>query len=525
MAVAERPPSSDHQLAPHESQAPLGPPQAPSPWWEAASRSSRFWARASSIYAGYKVAQVRAQLLKASGWSPDRITAEHWEPHHAAAGEAMHDLCILLRGFYLKAGQFIGARGDFVPGPICKRLARLQDQVPPMSPDRAASLIQAELGGAPLTSVFAWIDLERPLGSASVAQVHKARLACPPSQRGRPLLARLGEWVWKPRRGRTAPSPALLPGGADMCLACAAAPRDGVVAVKIQYPDALNDMTLDLANLRRLSSFLSKTEIDFDLVSAVDELAAQIRLEFDFRREARVMDAVADQFKHLGHKIKVPHSIPGLVTDRMIVMEFLDGIPITRLAAHTSSLSASTRRLAAGRVLDRVSEAYGRMILLDGLFQADCHPGNILVMKGGTVGLIDYGQSKKLPDSYRALFARLILALHREDEAGISAALRALGVETQREDPPLASKLAYGMFDTRGKVDPFDPDSPIKKLGVSRFPKDLFFVMRVVQLLRGLASGMELKDFSSATQWEPLALEALANLPAAAQEHLELDVL
>lgn len=66
---------------------------------------------------------------------------------------------------------------------------------------------------------------------------------------------------------------------------------------QIQYPDALNDMTLDLANLRRLSSFLSKTEIDFDLVSAVDELAAQIRLEFDFRREARVMDAVADQFK------------------------------------------------------------------------------------------------------------------------------------------------------------------------------------------------------------------------------------
>lgn len=349
--MGERPTSSDHQLAPHESQAPLGPPQAPSPWWEAASRSSRFWARASSIYAGYKVAQVRAQLLKASGWSPDRITAEHWEPHHAAAGEAMHDLCISLRGFYLKAGQFIGARGDFVPAPICKRLARLQDQVPPMSPDRAASLIQAELGGAPLTSVFAWIDLERPLGSASVAQVHKAQLACPPSQRGRPLLARLGEWVWKPRRGRDAPPPALLPGGADMCLACAAAPRDGVVAVKvsswssalrqgkrgrdpracsipclhvlcpidlmalhtpqalpvtplpapsppqIQYPDALNDMTLDLANLRRLSSFLSKTEIDFDLVSAVDELAAQIRLEFDFRREARVMDAVADQFK------------------------------------------------------------------------------------------------------------------------------------------------------------------------------------------------------------------------------------
>lgn len=242
------------------------------------------------------MAQVQAALLRMSGHTPDRLSEEFWEPHHAAAGEAMQELCLSLRGFYLKAGQFIGARGDFVPRPICERLSRLQDRVPPMEQSAAAQLLQEQLGGVPLSAVFDWIDLDHPLGSASVAQVHKARLAC--RQRG--LLSRLAGIFLPHYRG-------LVPSSAydesyccrqfDMWQACAAAPADAVVAVKIQYPNALEDMTSDLSNLRLLAAFLSKAEIDFDLVSAVDELADQIRLEFDFKREARVMDAVARQLQ------------------------------------------------------------------------------------------------------------------------------------------------------------------------------------------------------------------------------------
>jgi predicted unusual protein kinase regulating ubiquinone biosynthesis (AarF/ABC1/UbiB family) len=139
------------------------------------------------------------------------------------------------------------------------------------------------------------------------------------------------------------------------------------------------------------------------------------------------------------------------VTRRVLVMNFLEGIPITRLESHTRDLSAATKRLAANRILSRVSEAYGRMLLLDGLFQADGHPGNILIMKGGKIGLIDYGQSKKLPDAYRAAFAHLVLALNDGDDARVSAALRGVGVVTEREDAPLQARLAYGMFDTRGR--------------------------------------------------------------------------
>ena len=65
------------------------------------------------------------------------------------------------------------------------------------------------------------------------------------------------------------------------------------------------------------------------------------------------------------------------------------------------------------------------------------------------------------------------------------------------------------MFDTRGRVDPFDKDSPIKKAAITSFPSDLFFVLRVVQLLRGMAAGMDV-EFSSAQQWLPWAQETIA---------------
>ncbi len=75
-----------------------------------------------------------------------------------------HALC------YMQAGQFLGARGDFVPMPICQKLSLLHDQVPPMPPAQVRASIEGELG-APLEQVFEWINLDKPLGSASISQV------------------------------------------------------------------------------------------------------------------------------------------------------------------------------------------------------------------------------------------------------------------------------------------------------------------------------------------------------------------
>jgi len=92
--------------------------------------------------------------------------------------------------------------------------------------------------------------------------------------------------------------------------------------------------------------------------------------------------------KGISKKIEIPRSVPGLVTRRLLVMNFLDGLQITRLGDKTKKLSRKKRKVAVERIVHRVAEAYGRQLLYGGLFQADGHPGNILVMKGTYISLL-----------------------------------------------------------------------------------------------------------------------------------------
>eukprot|EP00879_Flechtneria_rotunda_P019841 GHRR01020855.1.p1 GENE.GHRR01020855.1~~GHRR01020855.1.p1 ORF type:complete len:296 (+),score=106.59 GHRR01020855.1:572-1459(+) len=227
-------------------------------------------------------------------------------------------------------------------------------------------------------------------------------------------------------------------------------------------------------------------------------------------REARVMDTIAQHLQQLSSHVAVPRSVPGLISQRLMVMTYMEGLPLMQLRDKVAHLSEWKRRKAARHILARVSEAYGLMILGEGLFQADGHPGNILVQPHGRVALLDYGQSKQLGAEDKRAFAELVVALKKGDKAAISAALHHLHVVTSKDDISLRSDMAYGMFDTRGRVNPFDPNCPIKQASVENFPPDMFFVLRVVQLLRGMANGMGIDDFSTAEQWAPLARKALA---------------
>lgn len=346
-----------------------------------------------------------------------------------------------------QVGQFFAARSEFVPVQICKRLSLLHDSVPPMPAAMAQKVIEAEFRGAPLGDIFEWIDLEKPLGAASVAQVHKARLrGAPPgtkkkNQGGKraALLRWLARSRLNPFRGRVlardrrvAPPrpdvPLLVPSwekkeieldeeekkgknarvglllkpsadseeekekkkqaaaaaaaavaaaraafaAGDLASDCSSSSFDqalvapeGLVAVKVQYPGAAALMAHDIQHVRVWAKFLSKTEIAFDLVSAVDELDAQVALEFDFEREARVMDAIAGHIdaalndggqnndKKKGRRrrksstssanVVVPRSVPGLVTRRVLTMGFVDGIPLTKLKGHVSRLKLPKR--------------------------------------------------------------------------------------------------------------------------------------------------------------------------------------
>ena len=381
---------------------------APRPTAASLARAASFWQRASSIYLSYKATQVTAAAAKAvpgSGrMSDDDLKKKIWLPQHERAGRAMFDLASSLSGFYLKVGQFLSVREDFVALPVCKALRPLQESVRPMPAAEVRATLEDAFcekpsgsGSGPrgfkfasLDDIFESIDLERPLGSASVAQVHSAVL--------RPELYRFFEDDDgdedegdndSDKRGKKSSQKKVL------------SPADRRVAVKVQRRGVLGCFLEDLAQIRLAAAFLSQREINFDLVSAVDELSAQIRGEFDFVREARVMNRIGSGLRKARSPIAVPRSVPGLVARTALVMELLPGVPLTRLAGDeveipfdvkvvsdeeeeddrekeekkkksdklVSSPPEGIRRLLASRVLDAVTDAYGIMLFELGLLQ------------------------------------------------------------------------------------------------------------------------------------------------------------
>eukprot|EP00210_Caulerpa_lentillifera_P006027 g5760.t1 len=427
-----------------------------------------------------------------------------------------------------------------------------------MPANKVERLLKRELGVDNLSDIFSEIDLDSPLGSASIAQVHKGRLKSASLPRfhrvyaifgfrkNRPYFIQEGEQAWdicekfgiryqelarankgidlsnlKAMTYLNVPNIAHMRGGgnnsknditmkridaARRAMLRRDRPTDGMVAIKVQYPDALEIMKQDLGNIRTWAKFLSKTEIQFDMVSAVDELQKQIELEFDFTREARVMDSISLALRPLHKHVVIPQSIPGLVTHRLLIMSFIDGIPLRNLRERVASMSPKKQRKAKERILQRLCAAYGKMIFGDGLFQADGHPGNIIVQKRAKIGLIDYGQSKKLTKDEIQSLGRLVIAMDKDDTPEICSSLDEMGIKMGSNDPLIKRKMAYNMFDTRGTVNPFDENSPLKICPISNFPPDLFFVLRVVQLIRGIKQGMEIDvNFSCAQHWSRYA--------------------
>lgn len=214
-----------------------------------------------------------------------------------------------------------------MPPIIREKLARLHDDMPPMSPKMTAQVLQSEMESLGLSSdaLTSIADPKTLLGSASIAQVHRGILTN----------------------------------------------TDQVVAVKIQHPDNERLMQSDLANFRVLAEFLQRTDLPFDLVSSVVELRQQLIREFDFVQEANAM-------RHFHHALRsirgvsVPLPIRGFVSRSLLVMSYVDGIPLTRLEKLLPNATLKLKRSIGHRILSRLANCYGKMILRDGYFHADC---------------------------------------------------------------------------------------------------------------------------------------------------------
>ncbi|ONK71185.1 uncharacterized protein A4U43_C04F5760 [Asparagus officinalis] len=431
-------------------------------------RSIQFWVRAADIYTSYKVCQIRAGLVK-DAEKQDAM----WEKQHELGADKMYSLCSDLGGLFLKAAQILG-KPDLAPAAWVKKLVTLCDQAPATPFPVVQKVLEEELGKK-FGDVFDRFDAN-PVGSASIAQVHRARLRS----------------------------------------------ENTDVAVKVQHPGVEHLMMVDIHNLQTFVLFLQKTDIKFDLFSLTKEVEKQIGYEFDFCREAASMEKIR-HFFHANNKkvpVIVPRVIQGMATRKVLVMEFIEGTPIMNLgneiARRGIDPGGKLAAMAKQKILKNLTLAYGQMILKDGFFHADPHPGNILICKDSEVALLDYGQVKQLPENLRLGYAKLVVAIADHDLPKVVQSYRDLGIDTlstcedeQRE----LFKLAQRMFDTYlppgvTVMSPFSEDSSLKKVGVQNFPEELFSVLRTMQLLRGLSVGLGI-NYSCAEQWRPIAEEML----------------
>ncbi len=418
-----------------------------------ARRTLRVARTGGRMYIGYKRTQRAVREM-----TPEARQAR-WDRTNERFAEDLYRLAVDLKGLYIKTGQFMSTRSDMVPPAYVTSLSRLQDRVPPRPVATIRATIEAAFG-KPIRELFEWFD-DHPLAAASLAQVHRARLH----------------------------------DGREVC-------------VKVQYPEVASLVRLDVRNLRTLVGLVAKREPNFDYRAIVNEIGGQVPLELDFEREAALTKQVkANLAQYEG--IVVPAVIDGYARKTVLVTEYLAGERLIGKDGIAASIADGPA------VAQAITKAFGHQIMVDGLFQADPHPGNLLALPGGKVGLLDFGLTKELSRESRIAFARLVVAAADRNPAAVMAAFEGLGVRTRNEANPAGlmalADLFFGSRPERtamaGKRREALQASPIEAI-----PGDLVLLGRVVGLLRGVCDSLG-APLTPMQMLRPFAEQVLAEEP------------
>lgn len=282
---------------------------------------------------------------------------------------------------FVKLAQIISNRADVVPQPLILELQKLQSNVPPFAYGKVRQRIQTELG-KPVEELFSYFD-ERPIGSASLGQVHRARLL------------------------------------------------DGTeVVVKVQRPKARSIVETDISLIK---DFIKLTEVYFErqgLINpkdVVETFERAMTQELDYQHEARNIEQFG-RFYRNDDGFYVPKVYREYSTEKVLTMDFVRGCKITDVE-QLEEWGLNPKKLA-----EKGMHVYLRQIFEKGYFHADPHPGNIIIRKDGTICLIDYGLVGKLTQKDKFAFAGVFISMARRDPRAMATNFRRLAIESDIPD-------------------------------------------------------------------------------------------
>jgi ubiquinone biosynthesis protein len=315
-----------------------------------------------------RYAAVAGILMKYGRNVPDADAAEESDLPEKLANDLE-----ALGPTFIKLGQVLSARTDLLPPAYLEALSRLQDDIEPFPFADVQRIVEEELG-ARLSKAFTVFE-EKPIAAASLGQVHRAAL------------------------------------------------RDGrAVAVKVQRPGVAETIEKDLEALDEIAGFLgSRTETGrrYDLTGMVNEFRTAIMQELDYTREAENLRTIGANLAEF-ELIVVPQPIEGYTAKRVLTMDYVGGTKVTEVSPVVKL------DLQRDVLSDMLVRAYLKQIVLDGVFHADPHPGNVLITESGQLALIDLGMIGRLSPQMQERLLKLLLAVSEgrgEDVAEVAITL------------------------------------------------------------------------------------------------------
>jgi ubiquinone biosynthesis protein len=293
-------------------------------------------------------------------------------------------------GMFVKLGQIASTRSDIVPPDFIEELSKLQSDVAPDDPEAMRAVVEAELG-ASVDEVFAEFEWD-PIGAASIAQVYRATL-----RSGEPVVVKV-------QRAQVA---------------------------EIVRRDS--EVVLRLARAAENNTPLGK---DYRIAALAEEFVTGVQTELDFRTEANNADGIGENMADVDG-IRVPKVFEQHSTPRLLVQERFDG-PQVSDSAQVDALDVDRTAMA-----DHLLRAALKQMMTDGWFHADLHPGNVLVLGDGSLGIIDFGACGRLDPLQQGSLRQMLISVALQDAVGLRQAVsEACELPRSVEDEALERALA-----------------------------------------------------------------------------------